>query len=244
MVIKASDTEIFTENVMSSKGRKDLPKEKVQETYILQKAHLVVAVAKDEAFCFYYKDNLRMLQEEGAKIVYFSPLHETKLPDGTQGILLGGGYPENYAKQLSENESMKASIKKAIENKIPCIAECGGFLYLHKKMRGIDNVVYEMAGGIDAECFYTGKLVRFGYVEVTSQKDCFLSENETIKGHEFHYYDSTDNGKCAIARKPSGKRSWECIHANQTLFAGFPHLYYPSNPMFVKRFLEQIRERG
>lgn len=96
----------------------------------------------------------------------FSPLHDEKLPENIHGILLGGGYPELYASQLEENESMRKSIKEALEQQLPSLAECGGFMYLHDTLTDREGTTYQMAGVIPAECQYTGKLVRFGYVEV------------------------------------------------------------------------------
>ncbi len=98
-----------------------------------------IAVAKDEAFCFYYRDNLRMLEHYGAELVFFSPLHDKTLPENIHGLLLGGGYPELYAKQLAENESMRKSIKEALEQQLPSLAECGGFMYLHETLTDKDG---------------------------------------------------------------------------------------------------------
>lgn len=207
-----------------------------------------IAVAKDEAFCFYYRDNLRMLEHYGAELVFFSPLHDEKLPENIHGLLLGGGYPELYAKQLEENESMRKSIKEALEQKLPSLAECGGFMYLHDTLTDREGTTYQMAGVIPAECQYTGKLVRFGYVEVqlpqglTEKGTAEKPEPEKIKAHEFHYFDSTANGEDCIATKPVTGRSWKCIHASDDHFWGFPHLYYPSDPKFVKWFLERTEK--
>ena len=207
-----------------------------------------IAVAKDEAFCFYYRDNLRMLEHYGAELVFFSPLHDEKLPENIHGLLLGGGYPELYARQLEENESMRKSIKEALEQQLPSLAECGGFMYLHDTLTDRDGTTYQMAGVIPAECQYMGKLVRFGYVEVqlpqglTEKGTAERPEPEKIKAHEFHYFDSTANGEDCIATKPVTGRSWKCIHASDDHFWGFPHLYYPSNPKFVKWFLERTEK--
>ena len=207
-----------------------------------------IAVAKDEAFCFYYRDNLRMLEHYGAELVFFSPLHDEKLPENIHGLLLGGGYPELYAKQLAENESMRKSIKEALEQHLPSLAECGGFMYLHETLTDKDGKNFPMVGVIPAECQYTGKLVRFGYVEVqlpqglTEKGIAEMPEPEKIKAHEFHYFDSTANGEDCIATKPVTGRSWKCIHASDDHFWGFPHLYYPSNPKFVKWFLERTEK--
>ena len=199
----------------------------------------VIAVAKDEAFCFYYADNLYLLRENGAEIRYFSPLHDEKLPEGCSGLLLGGGYPELYAKGLSENGAMRMAVKRAVEGGMPVVAECGGFMYLHRAITDGEGISHTMAGVVPAVCFYTGKPVRFGYIEIQEKKCYFLPEGGRIKGHEFHYYDSTDNGDGALALKPVTGRSYPCIREGETYWMGFPHLYYPSNPSFAEAFVKK-----
>ena len=200
-----------------------------------------IGVARDEAFCFYYEDNLDLLKSLGAKLIFFSPLHDNTLPKDLDGILFGGGYPELYLKELEENESMRNSVKSAIENKMPSLAECGGFMYLHDTIFDSEKKPYKMAGVIHACCMKKERLVRFGYLTLNSKTDSFLQKGETIRGHEFHYYDSEDNGECAIAKKPVGTRSWECVHAGSDHWWGFAHLSYYSNPKFAEKFAEACR---
>lgn len=200
-----------------------------------------IGVARDEAFCFYYEDNLDLLKSLGAKLIFFSPLHDDTLPKDLDGILFGGGYPELYLKELEENESMRNSVKSAIENKMPSLAECGGFMYLHDTIFDSEKKPYKMAGVIHACCIKKERLVRFGYLTLNSKTDSFLQKGETIRGHEFHYYDSEDNGECAIAKKPVGTRSWECVHAGSDHWWGFVHLSYYSNPKFAEKFAEACR---
>lgn len=202
----------------------------------------VIAVAKDEAFCFYYEDNLHLLKEYGAKIEYFSPLHDNGLPDGCCGILLGGGYPELYADKLSHNVNMLHAIKKAEESEMPIVAECGGFMYLHSVIADKEERSYIMTEVLPAKCFDTGKLVRFGYIELEGGNNDFLPKGERIRGHEFHYYDSEDNGADCLAIKPVTGKSYPCIITTGNSFVGFPHLYYPSNPIFAENFVKKARE--
>ena len=122
--------------------------EKITSTELITKP--LIAVARDEAFCFYYEDNLLLLKEYGADIAYFSPLHDKELPEGSSGLLLGGGYPELYAKELEENTAMRKEIKAAVESGMPVVAECGGFLYLHTAIRDRDGHPYQMAGLLPA----------------------------------------------------------------------------------------------
>lgn len=208
-----------------------------------------IAVAMDEAFCFYYEDNLRLLEKCGAKLQYFSPLHDTKLPDNCDALLLGGGYPELYAKELSENLSMRNSIKTAFKTGLPTVAECGGFMYLHTYIHNIceedadaQNYVFGMTGALDSECHFKGKLVRFGYIELEEKHNNFLPTDEKIRAHEFHYYDSTDNGADCIATKPATGRSYDCVISHDNYWLGFPHLYYPSNPHFAESLVRKAYE--
>ncbi len=201
----------------------------------------IIAVAKDEAFCFYYEDNLRLLEEQGARLRYFSPLHDSHLPEDCDGLLLGGGYPELHLKELEQNLSMRNEIRAAMEQGIPCVAECGGFMYLHETIEDQEGQRYRMTGVLPGICTNKGKLVRFGYIELQEGEPSFLPEGTKIRGHEFHYYDSSDNGEDCMAVKPVTGRSYPCVIETADWFLGFPHLYYPSNPSFAEHFVEKAR---
>ena len=202
---------------------------------------LRIAVARDEAFCFYYQENMELLESLGVELIPFSPIHDQELPAKVSGVILGGGYPENYAKALSENTSMLASIRQAWENKMPFLAECGGFLYLHQELEGSDGIFYPLAGVIPDKAWKTNRLGRFGYITLTPDHPdtCLIRK---IKGHEFHYWESGDSGTCWRAKKPLSDRSWSCIHSEQGQIAGFPHLYYPSDPEFAEQWLGMCRK--
>lgn len=209
-----------------------------------RKSRVKIGVARDEAFCFYYEDNLRLLSEAGAELVYFSPLHEKTLPEGISGLLLGGGYPELYAEELSGNAAMREGIAERIRGGMPVVAECGGFLYLHETMEDMQGHEFPMAGVIHGKCYYTGKLVRFGYVTLEEKRANFLPEGETIAGHEFHYYDSTANGTDVTAVKPVSEKRWDCVHKWENAWMGFAHLYYYSNPGFAHQFVRKAASYG
>ena len=202
---------------------------------------LRIAVARDEAFCFYYQENMEILESLGVELIPFSPIHDQELPAKVSGVILGGGYPENYAKALSENTSMLVSIRQAWENKMPFLAECGGFLYLHRELEGSDGIFYPLAGVIPDKAWKTNRLGRFGYITLTPDHPdtCLIRK---IKGHEFHYWESGDCGTCWTAKKPLSDRSWSCVHSEQGQIAGFPHLYYPSAPEFAEQWLEMCRK--
>ncbi len=198
-----------------------------------------IAVAQDKAFCFYYEDALAMLAQLGAELVSVSPLHDSALPEGISGLYLGGGYPELYAKELSENQAMCTAIKEAIGGNIPTIAECGGFLYLHHTLEGMDGNCYPLCGVIEGNAFRTSKLGRFGYIHMTSQEDGLLCQKgEVLPAHEFHYWDSPCAGNDFSAQKPQSNRGWQCGHHTKFLYAGFPHCHLGANPATAQGFLQ------
>lgn len=190
-----------------------------------------IAVARDRAFCFYYEETLELLREMGAEVIPFSPIRDKKLPDGIHGLYLGGGYPELCAGELSRNAEMRNSIKSALAGRLPCIAECGGFMYLHESIDGAP-----MVGLLTGDAFNKGRLGRFGYVTLTAEKDNMLcKKGESIAAHEFHYWDCEFCGEDFLAEKTNGK-CWRCAVATDTLYAGFPHFHFYSNPRFVENF--------
>jgi cobyrinic acid a,c-diamide synthase len=201
-----------------------------------------IGVAEDDAFCFFYRDNFRLLTQMGAELVSFSPLSDPHLPENLDGLLLYGGYPELHGAELEANESMRSEIRAAIENGMPCLAECGGFMYLHEQMEDIDGVLRTTAGVIPGKAFRTKRLTRFGYVTLRMAEGtgAVLGEKDLgeIPAHEFHYYDSENNGDAFLASKPLSSRSWKCIHAGSRVMAGFPHLHYYGNPSVPKAFLK------
>lgn len=203
-----------------------------------------IAVAQDAAFCFYYSDNLHLLTLLGAEVVPFSPLEDATLPEDTCGLYLGGGYPELYAKRLSENVAMSTAIRSAIQKGMPTIGECGGFLYLQEFLEDAWGNDYPMVGVLRGKGYRTSGLQRFGYVTLTAQADNLLClAGEDVCAHEFHYWESTQTGRGCIARKPDG-RNWECIIADETIFAGFPHLYFYGKPVLAERFVKAADQYG
>lgn len=150
-----------------------------------------IGVARDRAFCFYYEDSLELLRRLGAELVPFSPLSDERLPEDLHGLYLGGGYPELYAERLEANAAIRASIRAAVERGLPCVAECGGFMYLTQSIAG-----HAMAGVLSGSCFDAGKLTRFGYATLTAQRDSMLfAAGEQIPAHEFHRWDAENPGR-------------------------------------------------
>lgn len=219
----------------------ELEREELEIPFLKERP--VIAVARDEAFCFMYEDNLDLLKKMGAVLVEFSPIHDKELPQKAEGLLLYGGYPELAARQLSENRTMRDSIKRAVESGMPCIAECGGFMYLHETMEDMEGQEWSMGCVIQGKAYRTKKLGRFGYIEMEPRTEQMLgSDVGVIRAHEFHYFDSTSCGSCFHAEKPLRKRGWDCIHGEYRMIAGFPHLYYYSNRKIPERFLKACLE--
>lgn len=202
-----------------------------------------IGVARDAAFSFHYADNLELLEKLGATLCYFSPLQDTELPKDIRGLILNGGYPEVFAKQLEDNVSMRSAILRVIESGIPVIAECGGFMYLQERLETLDGKRYEMVGACNGICVETKKLQRFGYIHLLAKRDgLLLQKGEEIPAHEFHYYDCTNNGEDFVAQKASGMRNWNCGFSNPLFYGGFPHLYYYSYPKMIERFLRKAED--
>ncbi len=191
-----------------------------------------IAVAKDEAFCFNYNDNISLLEAMGCNIVYFSPLRDKKLPHCDR-LILSGGYPELYKEKLSSNSSMLEDIRSKIAGGLRTIAECGGFMYLHEYIDGVP-----MAGVIKGNAVKSSRLERFGYVTLKAEKDCsFCKKGDEIKAHEFHYYRSDNTGEDLNAVKPITERSWHTGHLYENMYCGFPHIYLWGNREFAEGFV-------
>ena len=190
-----------------------------------------IAVARDRAFCFYYEDSLRLLEKMGAELVAFSPLNDSHLPADIKGLYLGGGYPELYAEKLSQNITMLEDIRAALSDKLPCIAECGGFMYLTEKIAD-----HPMVGFLKGSCYDTGKLSRFGYINITAEHDGLLCKHgQSIAAHEFHHWDCDNTGDSFKAVKLSGK-TWKAAVMTDSLYAGYPHFHFYANPEFARNF--------
>ncbi len=202
---------------------------------------LRIGVAMDEAFCFFYEDNFRLLQKMGAELVPFSPIRDPHLPEKLDGLLLYGGYPELYARELSQNSSMRNQIRAALSGHMPCMAECGGFMYLHESMEDMEGRFWPLAGVISGRAYRTHKLSRFGYITLRPEPSVLpfgCSNLADIPAHEFHYFDSDNCGFDFAAEKPASVRTWKCIHADQTRMLGFPHFYYYAQPALPAAFLK------
>ncbi len=214
-------------------------KETTSELSPNAEACCTIAVARDEAFCFYYEDSLDALRSAGAELVFFSPLHDEALP-ASDGLYLGGGYPELYAEGLAANTAMREQVCAAVRAGLPTVAECGGYLYLQHELDDPDGRPWPMAGAFDEEStgYATSALRRFGYLTLGSDQDTLLVHGgEQIPAHEFHHWDVTADGADLIATKPNGMQ-WRCGHATPVLYAAFPHLHLAGEYPLAQRFAD------
>ncbi len=203
-----------------------------------------IAVARDQAFCFLYQDNLDALREAGAVLQFFSPLKDKALPEGAAGLYLPGGYPELFTQALSENASMRECIAGSVSCGMPTVAECGGFLYLQQSMEDERGKSFPMCGFLPGHGYRTDRLRRFGYQKLFSTENSLLFRaGEEIPAHEFHYWDSTDPGDGLISKKADG-RTWACGFTGKNLYAAFPHLHFGGMTPFAERFVKACEEYG
>ena len=188
-----------------------------------------LGVAKDEAFHFYYQANLDALRKIGMELVFFSPLKDEALPERLDALYIGGGYPEVYASQLTQNKTMRASIKAALDQGLKCYAECGGLMYLGSEIDG-----QTMVGFLPLTSHMTERLQRFGYVTV--QDETGLS----FPAHEFHHAEATALDGAAFAyrvtKASQPERSWCCGYKKGNTLAAFAHVYFADRPELIGRF--------
>jgi cobyrinic acid a,c-diamide synthase len=204
-----------------------------------------VGVPSDHAFSFYYEDNLDLLREQGAEIVWFSPMTDSSLPSSLDALYLGGGYPELHAKQLSDNRGMLEEVRAFAASGRPVYAECGGMLYLSESL-SVEEGSYGMAGVLPLSMQMTDRLVQFGYVTVEFTEDCLLGRKGTVvRGHSFHHSRIISRGKVAtnyhVQYSMSGKEELEGFRQGNVL-ASYIHLHFRANPAVAENFVAAIRQ--
>lgn len=192
-----------------------------------------IAVARDLAFNFYYKDNLELLEESGAELIYFSPVTDRKLPENIDLLYLGGGYPELYAKELAANDNMIESIRAYAEQDGRIYGECGGFMYLTKGIGEVEGKFHSMCSLLPSTIQMTPRLNigRFGYIHI---------ENMNIKAHEFHYSKNIDDEGISYRfqiKKESTDREWKCGLRYKNVLGTYAHIHFYSNLDFVDYLL-------
>ena len=206
-----------------------------------------LAVAYDDAFNFYYPENLELLEEHGAQIVPFSPLEDEQLPHDVAGVYLGGGFPETFVAPLANNHAMADSIQRAYRNGIPIYAECGGLMYLGRSLRTKSGTTHQMAGVIPVDVEMDGEIRRFGYRQLLTLEDSILSpRGQFYRGHEFHWsritgHDGDLKPAYQMQNAEGDVIGYEGFVA-PGLLASYVHLHFGQNPLLVDKFVQHCRE--
>lgn len=208
-----------------------------------------IAVAYDKAFCFYYEDNLDMLKNACAEIVKFSPLIDSKLPGDIKAIYLGGGYPETYAKELSDNKSMLKEIYDLSCSGMPIYAECGGLMYLSKGIYDQNGRFFEMAGVFPFETSISLQRRAFlGYREAMLKEDCLLGyRGDIFRGHEFHYSEITNSLNILKIKRLFAVKDGEGVgrddegYSYKNTIASYIHLHFGSTPQIATHLINFTR---
>jgi cobyrinic acid a,c-diamide synthase len=205
-------------------------------------AHCRIGLAHDEAFHFYYSDNLRRLEDSGATLVRFSPIHDAALPD-VDGVYLGGGYPELHAAQLAANTSMRASVAAFAARGGPVYAECGGLMYLSATLKTRDGAPHAMVGLFPATVVMRDKLQALGYVEAETQRPTLLGPAGTrFRGHQFRYSELSLEGDVELAysvRRRRGDHTSLEGYQQGNVLASYVHAHWASNPRIPAHFVER-----
>ncbi|MEK5530056.1 cobyrinate a,c-diamide synthase [Viridibacillus sp. FSL R5-0468] len=200
---------------------------------------VTIAVAKDAAFNFYYEENLDLLRAYGASLVFFSPLNGEVVPENVDGLYIGGGFPEEFAAELSKQEAVKHSIRQAVKSGMPTLAECGGFMYLTDSITDTKGNTYPMTGIIPGAVQMQEKLAALGYRDITGTPSNFIiGENQMAKGHEFHYSTFTALEEIQSAYETTGRFGKKAEgYLNGNLVAGYTHFHFASNPELVEQWV-------
>jgi cobyrinic acid a,c-diamide synthase len=208
-----------------------------------------IGIAYDEAFNFYYRDNIELLEANGAEVVPFSPIRDSSLPSNLDGMFLGGGFPEAYAKQLEENQLMRESIKKAVEDEMPVYAECGGLMYLVESTQDLEACPHRMIGILNGKAVMTKKLESLNYsVAHVIRKNILTDVGFTLRGHEFHYSKIEDvpgDSKFAYEMKVGKGISGQCDGWLQhNLLASYLHIHFAYDSHIAKNFVDACERYG
>jgi len=200
-----------------------------------------IGVARDKAFCFYYDDNLDLLKKEGAELVFYSPLLDDLLPENLDALYLGGGYPELYAKELSENRSMLQNIRNFVEDDGVIYAECGGFMYLTEGIVDTTDTFHPMAAVFPVKAEMQKTRASLGYRQVeTTDPCCFGPAGTILRGHEFHY---SKIGKMPAHIKRIYQVSNDSLEGYnyKNVLGGYMHLHFGYKPQMVIDFINYCK---
>ena len=220
-----------------------LPEQERQRSFDTGEKKVRIGVARDNAFCFYYQDNLDLLEQKGAELIFFSPISDKHLPPELDGLYFGGGYPELNAHRLANNAALRKEIKKSCANGMPIYGECGGFMYLCEELWDQNGIRYPMSGCFPFTTKMFARLKALGYREITLTKDTIIGQSgQRIRGHEFHYSELTKvtadvvtayniSDRVGMKKPPDG------YLVNRTL-GSYNHLHFGSQREAAKNFVE------
>ena len=219
------------------------PLEKFSNSYQLTANSLKIAVAKDDAFNFYYGAGLSELERLGAEIIFFSPLHDEHLPENISGLIIGGGFPEMFVAQLEQNKNLRAEIFHAAQNNLPIFAECGGFMYLMSRLIDFDGKIFEMCGVLDGVATMTNKLQTVGYVEAEILKDCIIGRaGDNIHAHEFHFSAAeTSDEKIFKCRRMRTGKEYFAGAIKKNLVASYLHIHFAGSTSAARNFIQACK---
>lgn len=208
------------------------------------KTRIRIAIAKDEAFNFYYQENLDLLEAQGAELVFFSPLNGDVLPENIHGLYIGGGFPEEFADRLSSQEAVKESIRESFNKGLPTLAECGGFMFLTKSIATTSGETFPMVGMIPGTVKMQSRLAALGYREISGNENNFLLQsNLEAKGHEFHYSTFEPDEPIHYAYQTKGVRGTKKEgYLKDNLIAGYTHFHFASCPEMVTNWIQKCKE--
>lgn len=204
------------------------------------KQPLKLGLAKDAAFNFYYEENIELLRACGVEIIEFSPMTDDHIPNNLNGLYLGGGFPEKFAKKLSENQTMIESIRAFVDTGGMIYGECGGLMYLTNEIIDFEDKKFPMCGIIDCSVQMTSRLQHFGYV---------YGQYDDIKfrGHEFHrskvIKDNNVKKAYKLSKLSNPSQNWLGGYVYKNVIAGYAHIHFYSSLEFLERLIDKMTKR-
>lgn len=242
-MVELVETHIDIDTLLKQCHYRTVPAEKATPSpFVIRQTSVRLAVARDEAFCFYYQDNLDMLEKAGVEIRYFSPVHDSDLPEDIQGIYFGGGYPEIYAERLSANGNIISQIRGFNRDRGYIYGECGGFMYLCDDIVDEQGAVYPMLGLIHTRVRMDKKLRKLGYREVRLHSDCMLGDKGDVRyGHEYHYSEEESLSRMLppLFENDNDMYGYE----NGNCIGSYVHLHFGRTPEICQKIYEALVKR-
>lgn len=200
-----------------------------------------IAVARDESFSFYYRSTLEILTALGAELRYFSPMKDGSLPENIDGLYLGGGFPEVFAEGLAANRGLLEDITRRLKEGLLCYAECGGFMYLTQSITAMNGEKHTMAGFFDGHTVMTGRLQRFGYVDIEFTGENVLGKaGQKARGHEFHHslVEGITRPATYLVKSALSGEQWRCGYRRANTLAAYAHIDFWGYPGLARHFLD------